>query len=130
ELLAGWVAAGTESARAEFGDRHTVYTVEEVRERQRQVTDRRIELLAAVRGGEVVAEGALHLPQLDNRHFAALFLSVRPGWRRRGIGSALLAELERRAVAADRTTLCVESDVAVGRPAAAEHFALRHGYAR
>jgi hypothetical protein len=34
--LAGWVSAAMESAAAEFGDRHTVYSLDEVREMQRR----------------------------------------------------------------------------------------------
>ncbi len=129
-LLRGWVEAGLDSARHEFGDRHTVYSLEEVRERSRTVTDRRFVMLAAVVGDEVVGEANLHLPIKDNVHFTAVWLSVRPGWRRRGIGSALLEEVERQARAADRTTICVESDTAAGRPAAAEAFAPKQGYAK
>ena len=135
-LLEGWVAAGMASASAEFGDRHTVYSVDEVRERQRSVTTRRVVLLAGLApaadgsGEQVVAEAAVHLPLLDNTHFAALFLSVRPDWRRQGIGSAVLAELERRAAEAGRTTLCMDSDLAPGRDTPAYAFAPRHGYAQ
>jgi GNAT superfamily N-acetyltransferase len=134
-LLEGWVGVGLASASLEFGDRHTVYSVEEVRERQRAATTRRVVLLAALApaedgtGERVVAEGALHLPLLDNTHFAALFLSVHPHWRRRGIGSAVLAELERRATEAGRRTLALESDIAPNPDAAAYSFAPKHGYA-
>jgi GNAT superfamily N-acetyltransferase len=128
DLLHGWVDAGLESAREEFGDRHTVYSLEEVRERSRTVSDRRFVMLAALLDGEVVAEANLHLPLKDNLHFAAVWMSVRPRWRRRGVGSALLAEVERQASLAGRTTVCVESDTAPGRPAAADAFAPTHGY--
>lgn len=129
-LLRGWVEAGLDSARQEFGDRHTVYSLEEVRERSRTATDRRFVMLAAVVDGVVVGEANLHLPLRDNRHFAAAWLSVRPRWRRRGVGTALLAEVERQAALAGRTTVCVESDTAAGRAAAAERFAPRLGYAK
>ena len=69
DLLRGWVDAGLESAREEFGDRHTVYSLEEVRERSRSATDRRFVMLAAVLDGEVVGEANLHLPLKDNLHF-------------------------------------------------------------
>ncbi len=130
DLLAGWVEAGMESAREEFGDRHTAYSAVEVRERNRTSTDRRFVMLAAVSDNQVVGEANLHLPVKDNLATARAFLSVRPGWRRRGVGSAILQELERVARADGRRTLVVDSEVAAGRPAAAERFAPVHGYAK
>jgi GNAT superfamily N-acetyltransferase len=129
ELLPAWVDAATESARAEFGDRHTAFSVHEVRERSRLVTERRYELLAALRGDEVVGEATLVLPVRDNTHFAAAELSVRPPWRRQGVGSALLDVVRQRAVEAGRRVLCVESDVAPDGLAAPTGFAARHGFA-
>lgn len=129
-LLKGWVAAGMAAARHEFGDRHTVYSFDEVRERNRTATDRRFVMLAAVRGQEVLGEGNLQLTLKDNLTVARAFLSVRPDWRRRGIGSALLAELERQALADGRRTMLVDSEVAVGREAPAATFAPARGYAR
>ena len=81
-LLAGWVDAGMDSARHELGDRHTQYTATEVRERSRTMTDHRFVLFAALVGDQVVAEGNVHLPVLDNPHLATSFMSVRPAARR------------------------------------------------
>jgi GNAT superfamily N-acetyltransferase len=127
-LLDAWVAVGVEASRAEFGDRHTRYSAQEVRERQREVTDRRIELLAARVGDDVVGQATLHLPIKDNLRFSHGDVTVHPAWRRRGVGSALLAEVERRARAAGRTTLSIESEAAVGHVDPAESFAPARGY--
>lgn len=50
------------------------------------------------------------LPLKDNRHQAFLALNVAPGARRRGVGTALLREAQRRAVAAGRLMMCGNSD--------------------
>ncbi len=127
-LLAGWVDAGMDSARAELGDRHTQYSVDEVRERSRTTTDRRFVLLAALVGDAVVAEGNLHLPVLDNLHLATTWMSVRPAWRRQGIGTRLLEGLQAAARADGRTTHVVVAESAAGGGGAAAAFAAAHGY--
>ncbi len=128
-LLAGWVDAGMESARAELGDRHTRYSADEVREMARTTTDRRLVLLVALAGDEVVAEGNLHLPVLDNPHLATSFLSIRPAWRRQGIGTRLLEALRAEARADGRTTHLVVAESATGGGRATAAFAAVHGYA-
>ncbi len=127
-LLAGWVDAGMDSARHELGDRHTQYSADEVRERSRTMTDRRFVLLAALVGDEVVAEGNVHLPVLDNLHLATSWMSVRPAWRRRGIGTRLLAGLQAAARADGRTTHVVVAESAAGGGTEAAQFAANQGY--
>jgi GNAT superfamily N-acetyltransferase len=116
------------SGRAAFGDRHTVYSADEVRAKHRELTAADMRVLVALVDGEPVGEAMLDLPLRDNPHFATATLSVVPQLRRRGVGSRLLAELERRARAAGRTTICVESTAPSGRPDPAVGFAGGHGY--
>ena len=127
-LLAGWVDAGMDSARHELGDRHARYSADEVRERSRTMTDRRFVLFAALVGDQVVAEGNVHLPVLDNLHLATSWMSVRPAWRRRGIGTRLLGALQTAARADGRTTHVVVAESAAGGGGAASVFAAAHGY--
>jgi GNAT superfamily N-acetyltransferase len=84
-------------------------------------------LLTCVDDGAVAGAARLTLPLHDNRHLAAGLLEVHPEHRRRGVGTALLAELVSRAAAAGRTTLTVEvDDLPGGCPAPA--FLQRHGF--
>ena len=126
--LAGWVDAGMDSARHELGERHTQYTATEGRERSRTMTDRRFVLLAALVGDLVVAEGNVHLPVLDNLHLATSWMSVRPAWRRKGIGTLLLHALQAAARADCRTTHVVVAESSAGGGSEAAPFAARHGY--
>jgi GNAT superfamily N-acetyltransferase len=122
------VETATVSGRAAFGDRHTVYSAAEVRARHRELTAQSTCLLLALVDGDPVGEATLDLPLLDNPHFATAALSVVPGRRRRGVGSRLLTEVERRARAAGRTTICAESTAPSGRADPAVGFAGVHGY--
>ncbi|GAA4916196.1 acetyltransferase (GNAT) family protein [Stackebrandtia albiflava] len=65
----------------------------------------RVEQLLAVRDGRPVGTVEVMYSQLDNRHLVEFELEVDPAARRTGVGAALLAEVERRAVADGRTTL-------------------------
>jgi GNAT superfamily N-acetyltransferase len=91
--------------------------------------ERGIVLLGAVHDGEMVGSGMLTRPLRDNLHTAMAFAFVVPGRTRRGIGSAVLAELEALAVADGRTTVQSEAYVPPGGTAAAEGFAAATGYA-
>jgi GNAT superfamily N-acetyltransferase len=64
--------------------------------------------IAAVEDGVVVGTLAVMLPQLDNTHIAYLGPAVRPSFRRRGIGSALLEHGLEYVRARARTTVIVE----------------------
>jgi GNAT superfamily N-acetyltransferase len=128
-MLAIWVETGLVTARADFGDRHVSFTEQDLREVRRTATDRDVVLLLALAGDRPVGQARLNLPLLDNRHFASGSLSVPSEHRRRGVGTALLADLERRARAAGRSTLCVEAEVPAGRSAPADGFAPARGYA-
>ena len=83
-------------------------------------------LLAAVEGARTVGVARLELPQRDNPHRVDLELRVDLDRRRRGVGSALLAEAVRVARDRGRTTVFAE----VGEPlgaVAGRGFAGRHG---
>ena len=62
--------------------------------------------LAAVNAsGQTVGIGLCGVPQRDNRHSASLDVRVRPDARRRGIGTAMVAEAERRMAAEGRAVI-------------------------
>lgn len=87
----------------------------------------------ATSGDEVVATGFLDLPQADNLHFADLEINVVPHARRRGFGSALLAEVEQAAKAAGRRVLVGQIAYPLHGPddgsgTAGAEFSRRHGY--
>ncbi|MGY1752579.1 GNAT family N-acetyltransferase [Blastococcus sp. SYSU D01042] len=82
---------------------------------------------AAVLGDDVVGALRLIMPLRDNTSMAMVDLAVHPEHRRRGIGSALLAEAERLATASGRTDLIAEVDEP-GPDTAGRLFALRHGW--
>lgn len=57
----------------------------------------RVRLFVAVESGVPVGAGRLELPLRDNTHLAYVEVHVRPDARRRGVGTELLAVLERAA---------------------------------
>ncbi|WP_426736955.1 N-acetyltransferase family protein [Plantibacter sp. 2H11-2] len=105
-------------------------------------------LLAAVLDGRVVGRGWLGYGTEADAATASLDVGVLPDARRQGIGTALLSELERRALAAGRPTVTAFTqhavdDIPAGEPllgasvgdraipanAAASRFMLDRGYA-
>jgi GNAT superfamily N-acetyltransferase len=82
---------------------------------------------AAIVDGGLVGALRLLLPTKDNPTVAIIDVAVHPDSRRRGIGTALLAEGIRLASAAGRTDLI--ADVDEPRPGTpGREFALRHGW--
>jgi GNAT superfamily N-acetyltransferase len=81
-------------------------------------------LLLARDGDETVGAGMVVLPIKANGHLAEVDVEVLPRHRRRGVGTAVLAEVEARARAEGRTTLQGEAFTPASR-----EFAARHGYA-
>ena len=67
---------------------------------------------------EVVGAARLHLPRRDNLHLAEVELYAHPAVRRRGVGRALVTELERVLRADGRTSLIGYTDEPPGRPSA------------
>lgn len=88
--------------------------------------------LVAERDGKVIGYASAMLPGLDNKHLVEIELDVHPEHRRAGVGSALLAEIERIARADARTVLLAYvPDTVEGRPLLphnGQHFAARHGF--
>ncbi|RZU31994.1 GNAT family N-acetyltransferase [Blastococcus saxobsidens] len=82
---------------------------------------------AAVADGAVVGALRVLLPLKDNTSVAYLDVAVHPGHRRRGLGTALLADGRAHAGECDRTLLIAEVDEA--SPASpGRAFAERHGW--
>jgi GNAT superfamily N-acetyltransferase len=74
--------------------------------------------------GEPVAVGSLHLPERDNTHLAWLSVTVHPGHRRRGYGSALMERLLEEARAAGRTSVGIDGWESTSTVAFAAAFGL------
>lgn len=91
-------------------------------------TDGRAEFVRAVEDGTTVGAAELFCFLRENTHLGEVFVHVHPDARRRGIGSALLAELERRAVLDGRTVLVGTAHAPVGSESAGTRFAAAHGY--
>ena len=92
--------------------------------------DTRYVLLATRQEGAFVGIARLALPQRDNRHMVELDLAVHPAARRRGLGRALLGEVEQRAREQGRTTVAGFSDEPPGTEgrSAGRLACLRLGY--
>jgi GNAT superfamily N-acetyltransferase len=86
-------------------------------------------LLSAHEDDRVVGAGILDVSDRDNTHLAVLSPYVAPADRGRGVGSAVLAALERRAADEGRTTLISDAHVPPVGDSAGSRFAARHGYA-
>ena len=129
-----WWEAYASARRAEMGENALLWSLEESRTELQQdsaTTDRRAYL--AVLDGAVVGSGSLALGLKDNLHSGMINVTVPPQFRRRGIGSALLAHIEAEAVAADRRVLRGETAWLASAPAdgsgrPGREFARRHGY--
>lgn len=100
----------------------------------RPTADRTWHRLIAIRDDEVVAMATLMMPQSDNRHLVEIELDVVPQHRRRGIGSALLAEAEKLATDNGRTVhlVYIVDQYLNGphRPDGGQRFAERFGYVK
>ncbi|WP_151083293.1 GNAT family N-acetyltransferase [Nocardioides cynanchi] len=94
----------------------------------RRHPDFHVDLFSVVDGGEVVGAGLVNLPLHDNLTVAYAEISTRPEHRRRGVGAAVLAEVERRAAAAGRERVLTEVFTPPGGTSPGVGFAEGHGY--
>lgn len=90
--------------------------------------DFHVELFAAYDGDRMIGTGLVNLPMTDNRHLAHLDVYVDWPDRRRGVGTALIEEVERRARAAGRTTTEVEVFAPPDADSPGTSFAQARGY--
>lgn len=129
-----WWEAYADAKRADMGENALIWSREESRTELQQdsaTTERRA--YVAVRDGIVVGSGSLALPLKDNRHSAALGVTVPAAQRRQGVGSALLAHIEADAADAGRHTFRAETAWPASAPSdgtgqPGREFARRHGY--
>lgn len=125
------VYLASESAGREL---HTAFAFEEVRGAFRFTSESVAQHpLCAYVGDRLVGVAGCDLPLRDNLRQARIAVGVHPAWWRRGIGSALIAELERIAAGAGRTLLLAEASYPYDAPAdgagtPAGEFARHHGY--
>lgn len=91
-------------------------------------TDGRLVLVRAVDGERTVGAGMVFLFGHDNCHLGEVDVYVAPEERRRGIGRAVLSELERVARADGRTTLITSAFAPVGAESPGSAFATACGY--
>ncbi len=103
----------------------------ELRARALSPSPIRLDLLAARRDdGPVVGAAGMELAQRDNPHLTTVSIDVHPDARRQGVGTALLAEIERRALAGGRTVVAGRHEERAGdpTPTPGTRLARAHGY--
>lgn len=94
----------------------------------REWSDFDIALFTAYDGDDAVAAGLVNLPMHDHRRLAFTEVATVPSCRRRGIGSLVLEETERRARAAGRDRCLVEIYVPPEGDGGNVRFAESRGY--
>ncbi|MDQ6936821.1 MAG: GNAT family N-acetyltransferase [Actinomycetota bacterium] len=94
-------------SRTEWGDAETPWSFAELRSAAGTRANWDYRLLLAWVEAEVVGGLWLRMPIRDNRHLVNAEVTVAPGWRRRGVGRALLTELDRQVEALGRSTIVV-----------------------
>ena len=80
-------------------------------------------------GDRVVGAGLVNMPLADNLNHAYLEVYVPEAERGRGVGTALLAAIEKAALSRMRNVLVAEAVTPPGGTSAGESFATAHGYA-
>ncbi len=90
--------------------------------------DGRVVHTVAQREGRVVGAAQLWLFDLDNTHLAEVEVWVHPEHRRRGVGRALLDEVEAAALREGRTTVMSSAYAPIGLESPGSRFAAAAGY--
>lgn len=130
--VASWMELLDETTRVDLPDFPSGVASMRIVELFRQSSYRRFERVIAKRDGRVVGVAELNMPLNDNTHMVEFELDVHPDHRHSGIGTALLAEAERRAAEHGRNTLITFVPATVeGGPVRSEAgpvFARRNGY--
>jgi GNAT superfamily N-acetyltransferase len=85
-------------------------------------------LLAAYDDGQVVGSARLRFPLQDNQHLVFAGFWVAAGFRRRGIGTALVAAGEAEALGRGRTVVLTDATSVPGEESAGTLFAAKVGY--
>jgi GNAT superfamily N-acetyltransferase len=131
DALAEWAGVLVASDRDMWPDL-SGFTLSDIRAFARfRGASRRWELLAAGEpGGPILGVALMEFPLLENLHSSEIALAVHPAHRRRGIGTALVEQMEVRAAANGRRTLntIVDVPVAVAADHASRSFAPRLGF--
>jgi GNAT superfamily N-acetyltransferase len=135
QSVRAWVDLNTAVVRHEIGDSGAMWTAPEMIATLQDPPKSRHELIYhGTVDGELVATGWITLPMIDNLSSADLYVAVLPGHRRRGIGSEVLAFLERVCAEHGRTRLDAITDwpydgAPDGAGAPGVEFGRTHGYA-
>ncbi|GAA2737077.1 GNAT family N-acetyltransferase [Pedococcus aerophilus] len=130
DLFREWAAVQEASARATFGEDHSSWGVEELRELERSTERLRLSWVALDGDHRVVAGVNVAMPRHDNTTMAGIDLVVHPARRRAGLGTRVLQHAEARAAEHGRTLLLAETQWPVtGTDGCGEGFAAQHGYA-
>ena len=130
QLFDDWAEVFAADGRDQFGDDHSAWTADELRETGRSTDRPRISWAAVDDGDTVVGSAGLILPQHDNLTMAAIIVVVHPDHRREGVGSLLLDLVEAAALDRGRTLFLSETQWPVGsRDESGEDFAAARGYA-
>ena len=122
-----WIAVHQAAREHAMGEGESTWTLAEIHAFHRAGEKRRV-VRGAWRAGELVGALEVIMPLRENTSLAYLWLSVSPGARGGGVGSALYAEAERIARDHGRTLLHTQTVGVAGRDDEGEAFARRHDF--
>lgn len=129
ELFDQWAQLFVLAGREHFGDEHSQWTADQLRELFRSPERLRL-AWAAVDDGQAVGAVQLVLLLRDNPRLAMVNLAVDPRHRRRGLGSALLELGEQEGRRQGRSVFMAETQwAAKGNDESGQGFAAGKGYA-